>query len=148
MTSAEYRDPVLPRITSLALDYVWPLPKIERATVRALVSDSGLRLERAFFDLAPVDLNKAVLPFGDAPRPNDTFYIASAGFAPPSESVVLTIVLTNPTRSGGGTPPPAAPSDDLTLAWEYWDEAGEWRQLGESGPGAAPGPAAWVRRRD
>lgn len=96
--------------------------EFELKTVELCTSDQGqgVRPDRAFFNDQPLDISKDFLPFGERPKFNDTFYLASAVFA--RENTAFTICL-EAKRLKDST-------DTVTakLKWEYWDGK-EWRDL-------------------
>ncbi len=70
--------------------------------------------DAAYSNGQPVDFTRDILPFGDRPKFNDTFYFASnAGFAFAGTAVTLNITLT-PWPGGTNATNPV-------LKWETWD---------------------------
>jgi hypothetical protein len=88
--------------------------------VQRLPPTAGLRPDLAFADASSLDLSKAFLPFGQAPRPGSALYIAcDEAFSKPGAQVRLAIAMTRP-----------APQIDAPpgVRWEYWDGA-RWLDL-------------------
>jgi hypothetical protein len=52
-------------------------PQINRITATVNIQRNNLAPARCFFNSIPIDLSKDFYPFGEQPRFNDTFYIAS-----------------------------------------------------------------------
>jgi hypothetical protein len=118
------------------------LPKIRSIVIRVEVKRSpaeGLVPDLGFVNGAPLDLSKDFLPFGDKPKPQDAFFLASTeafskdratNAAPASARVELEVTLANSHLLGG--PASAYPSRDLRLVWECATGRG-WQQVGNSG---------------
>lgn len=118
-----------PAVRSLSISYGQP-PEIQTVLSQVFAAESGLAPEAAMVNELPTDLSKDLFPFGEKPKFNDTFALASgSAFLKPGAEVTLTFTLSNPTDDKV-SPLPARPSDDITLAWEYWDAArGAWQPL-------------------
>ncbi len=115
--------PTRPVLTRLALGYDWEFPRITSLQVSADPSRTGLLPDAAFANDSAVDTGKDFLPFGEKPAFNDTFYFASdEAFSKTGAWITLNVQVSSP-PGRTGKPPPAAPSADLTLAFEYWDPA-------------------------
>jgi hypothetical protein len=120
-----------------------PLPSIGRVPVVKRIAASyqaekrDLLPDLGFANTAALDYSKDFFPFGEQPRFNDTFYIASQdAFSKVNAPITIKVALTNSTDPAG-TPPPAESSANLRLIWEFWNvPLGKWEFLGESGPGA------------
>jgi hypothetical protein len=74
------------------------------------------------FNTAPLDIEKDFFPFGEQPRFNDTFYLASREAFVANQEVTITVKLRQPGKAG---------TDDLEIDWEYWNGA-KWQLLGSS----------------
>ena len=70
----------------------------------------------------PLDLTRDFYPFGERPRFNDVFYVASDAFANPGSNVALNVTLTNP-ASGPRNPslPRVTKVGQPVVKWEYWN---------------------------
>src|SRR5574341_424325 len=104
------------------------LPEID--TVKASVSikrTSPVAPDLAFFNNIPIDLTKDCYPFGERPRFNDTFYIASREiFSKTGAAISIQCSLSDVE---------AVSKPDTTkvkLSWEFWD-GGTWGLIGETG---------------
>jgi hypothetical protein len=103
------------------------LPVIDQATLHVQGQAAGLTPDHALVQGQPLNLTVDFYPFGEQPRRNDAFYLASeAALARPNAEVSLHIELSEP------QPLPLQPSADLALAWEVWDGQG-WRRLTPTG---------------
>jgi len=114
--------------------------EIDTVRIRVEVLGEGVPPERAFANLDSgsfigLDLGKNVWPFGKEPKVDCCLYIGSREiFRTPGAEVLIEFQLADTAII-----PNAKPSDDLTLAWEYWDGR-KWRLLGKAGPrGPRPG---------
>ncbi|MDV2996745.1 MAG: hypothetical protein N4J56_006450 [Chroococcidiopsis sp. SAG 2025] len=91
------------------------LPQLSSLDVKVKMTSSGLLLDLCSFNTAAIDISKDFFPFGEQPRFNDTFYIASQdGLARAGAIVTLTVELSDP------PPLTVSPSHDLELEWEAW----------------------------
>ncbi len=112
----------------------WPipseLPSIDTLQASIAVIRSGLLPDLAFANWLQVDPTKDFLPFGERPKIGDTFYLAAEEpFSQKNAKVTLDVALS---YSLQGT---TAPSTDLKLIWEFWNEGqGRWEWLGNSFP--------------
>ena len=94
---------------------------IDQITAQVRIERSNLAPDLCFFNSTPIDLSKDFYPFGEQPRFNDTFYIASKeAFARPGGLVTVTV-----TQSEGST---INTNGNVELAWEAWDGIG-WVKL-------------------
>lgn len=98
-----------------------PLPAIDILTARAEITGSDIAPDCCVFNSTTLDISKDFYPFGEQPRFNDTFYLASDQvFAKAGGTVTVTVTLTEDhlPYTGGGA----------ELAWEAW--TGEaWERL-------------------
>lgn len=84
------------------------------AQIDPVDASQGAAPDAAFFNSIRLDLTRDWLPFGDAPKPGDVFYLASeGGFGTDGATVTLAFTLTTAGRA----------ADGLTVAWESWDGA-------------------------
>jgi baseplate J-like protein len=97
---------------------------------------SGLPLGAACLNSQILDTSVPYMPFGERPRPGDTFYLGSEAFGAHGATVTLDITLVNPAQDS--QPPVTTPSitptqgsPDLLLDWEIWTSQ-SWRPLGHS----------------
>jgi len=161
------KNPPLPASRAINdIDAAWicvapakPLPSIGRVpavnhiTASYRAEQNGLVPEFGFTNTVALDLSKDFFPFGEQPRFNDTFYLASQeAFSKAKAPLTINVTLTNPALEPGILPPasgdvagsitPAKASKNLTLVWEFWNApAGQWNFIGETGPGASrPSP--------
>jgi Baseplate J-like protein len=120
-----------------------PNVRTARISVRVLRKvDEALLPEAAFTNALPIELGKDFFPFGEKPKLNDAFYLASTeafskdsaqGLAPTGAQVSLDVVIANShLLSSIAT---VRPSPDLQLSWECWNGA-TWERVGTSN---APG---------
>jgi len=104
------------------------LPEIE--TIKASVEvgvkpDSSLSPDLAFFNNFPLDLTKDFYPFGERPKFNDTFYIASEEvFSKKDSKITITINLSEGVKKPD-------PERDIELTWEFWNGDG-WNEIGRT----------------
>ncbi|MGB7338846.1 MAG: putative baseplate assembly protein, partial [Phototrophicaceae bacterium] len=127
-----------PEIETLTGHYVWmlrDLPYIERVSISAETSQTGLIPPRAYFNSQPLDLSADAFPFGIEPSFNSTFFITcDEAFSKPNAEITLQIGITNPVNAETSDPlPPVLPSANLQLSWEMWDGT-TWQQIGLSTP--------------
>lgn len=100
------------------------LPAISGVTLKATMETPGRPPEAAFGNDIPLDLGKDVLPFGERPRWNDTFYLGSKEvLSCPGAVVTLDISMSDAFAADA--------KDKPTLAWEVF-AGGAWRELGRS----------------
>ncbi len=84
------------------------------------VSANNLLPDLAFSNTAPVDVTKDFLPFGEAPKMGDTFYIAS----------MEALSKVGPQKSGKVIVDIKVKEDDAQLSWEYWTQSPTpWKKL-------------------
>ncbi len=84
----------------------------------------------AFSTAIPLDLTRDFYPFGERPRFNDVFYVASDTFANPGTNVSVNVTLTNPASGPSNRSlPRAAKTGQLVIGWEYWDGR-RWTEIG------------------
>jgi len=89
-------------------------------TASSTISVEGLAPDLCFFNSTPLDISKDFYPFGEQPRFNDTFYIASREvFAKADAEVNITVTLSQGVS--------VYPDGGIQLAWEYWD-GHKWKQ--------------------
>ena len=104
-------------------------PRIQRVDVSARWEVDESPVVAAFATSAPLDLTRDFFPFGERPRFNDVFYVASDGFGHPGSSVALNVTLTNPASGRGNRSLPRAGKDGQpVLKWEYWNGR-QWTEL-------------------
>ncbi|MEW6181722.1 MAG: putative baseplate assembly protein [Bacillota bacterium] len=78
-------------------------------------------VDMAFANDVPVNLESDFYPFGATPRVNDTFYLASQeSFTKKGETVDI--------HFGIAASSSPAPTEDLSLSWEYWNGKG-WQAV-------------------
>ena len=105
---------------------------ISKVEVTVSIDNRSVPMYKAIFNNITVDISKDFLPFGERPKFNDTFYIASApAFSGPSATVMITTVLSRAviTRT------------DVGLDWEYWDGT-SWQLIAHTTQTGVPGPIA------
>lgn len=86
---------------------------IEQIRVQVTMTRGDIQPDRCFFNTAPIDLSKDFYPFGEQPRFNDTFYIASQdAFAKAGTDITVTIDLTEGK---------SVKNDNIELSWESWN---------------------------
>jgi hypothetical protein len=116
--------------------------EIDTIRARVEVAGEGLPPERAFINLDNeafifLDLGKNIYPLGKEPKIDCVLYLACDELLGTADAeIIVDMVLADP-----NVIPAPQPSDDLTLAWEYFDGK-RWRPLGRTGPkGVRPGAA-------
>ncbi|MDZ8105293.1 MAG: putative baseplate assembly protein [Nostoc sp. DedQUE12a] len=96
-------------------------PQINSITATVNIERNNLAPERCFFNTIPIDLSKDFYPFGEQPRFNDTFYIASQAMSLKNAKVTVTVTLSEnlPINPNGG---------DVEVFWEAWNGS-SWERL-------------------
>ncbi|HVK73649.1 MAG TPA: putative baseplate assembly protein [Kofleriaceae bacterium] len=114
--------------------------EIDTIRTRVEVAGEGLLPERAFANLdngafIPLDLGKNTYPFGKEPKADCVLYLACDELVQtPDAYVSIDLQLADQ-----GAFPRPNPSDQLVVAWEFFDGK-RWRFLGRSSPrGILPG---------
>lgn len=114
--------------------------EIDTIRTRVEVAGEGVLPEKAFANLdngafIPLDLGKNTFPFGKEPKPDCVLYLGCDELVQtPDAYISIDLQLADQ-----GAFPRPAPSDQLVLAWEFWDGK-RWRFLGRSSPrGILPG---------
>ncbi|HEX4449236.1 MAG TPA: putative baseplate assembly protein [Kofleriaceae bacterium] len=107
--------------------------KVEVVGEGLLPTQAYVNLDNAAF--LPLDLSKNLYPFGKEPKVDCILYLACDELMQTADAyITIEMVLADSTII-----PRPNPSDQLVLAWEYWDGK-RWRGLGRSAPrGALPG---------
>jgi baseplate J-like protein len=114
--------------------------EIDTVRVRVEVVGEGVAPDRAIANLENnayigLDLGKNMWPFGKEPKVDCCLYLACHDLLR-SVGAEIRIELT---IADTAIIPSAQASDDLAVAWEYWDGR-KWRLLGKAGPrGLRPG---------
>jgi hypothetical protein len=76
-----------------------------------------------------VDMGKNFFPFAAEPKPDYAFYLSSAElFSQPDATIKVDFTLSDLTTADR-----PSPSEDLVIAWEFWNGK-KWRELGKSTP--------------
>lgn len=114
--------------------------EIDTIRARVEVVGDGLVPTQAYANLdnnafLALDLSKNLYPFGKEPKPDCVLYLACDELLQTADAYVsIEMQLADSTVI-----PRPNPSDQLVLAWEYWDGK-RWRGLGRTAPrGALPG---------
>jgi len=114
--------------------------EIDTIRTRVEVVGEGLLPTQAYANLdnnafLPLDLSKNIYPFGKEPKVDCLLYLACDELMQTADAYVsIEMQLADSTIV-----PRPNPSDQLVLAWEYWDGK-RWRHLGRTAPrGALPG---------
>ncbi|HET6614060.1 MAG TPA: putative baseplate assembly protein [Kofleriaceae bacterium] len=114
--------------------------EIDTVRVRVEIAGEGVVPDRAFANLENdayllLDLGKNAYPFGKEPTADCVLYLACDDLTRTVDAeITIEAMLADP-----AVIPAPAPSEDLTIAWEYFDGR-RWRALGSTGPrGARPG---------
>ncbi len=104
------------------------LPNIKNVTITAEVKQDNVNLEAALTNVTPIDLNKGFYPFGEKPKFDDTFYLASPGaFSQLNSQVTLTINA----RDLSAQLKAKEEAITLKLVWEFYDGK-KWEKVGYS----------------
>jgi hypothetical protein len=83
----------------------------------------------AYSTTALLDLTRDFYPFGERPRFNEVFYLASDAFAAPGSSITLNVTLTNPASGPRNRAlPPVTKAGRPVIQWEYWNGK-RWSEL-------------------
>jgi len=114
--------------------------EIDTIRARVEVVGEGLLPTQAYANLdnnafLALDLSKNLYPFGKEPKADCVLYLACDELMQTADAYIsIEMVLADSTVI-----PRPNPSDQLVLAWEYWDGK-RWRGLGRTAPrGALPG---------
>lgn len=114
--------------------------EIDTIRARVEVVGEGLLPTQAFANLdnnafLQLDLSKNLYPFGKEPKADCLLYLACDELLQTADAYIsIEMLLADSTVI-----PRPNPSDQLVLAWEYWDGK-RWRGLGRTAPrGALPG---------
>lgn len=103
---------------------------ISNVSVAVSIDNKAVPTYKAMFNHVALDLSKDFLPFGERPRFNDTFYIASQpAFSGHASRVSFAIVLSRT---------PATPTN-VGLDWEYWDGT-SWQLIAHTTQTGTPDP--------
>ncbi|MGL5061797.1 MAG: putative baseplate assembly protein, partial [Microcoleus sp.] len=96
-------------------------PQINSITATVNIKRENLAPDRCFFNTIPIDLSKDFYPFGEQPRFNDTFYIASQAMSLENAKVTVTVRLSEnlPINPNGG---------NVEVVWEAWNGS-SWEAL-------------------
>jgi len=90
------------------------LPKVSRFQARVTCDRTGIVPDLCFYNTAAIDLSKDFYPFGEQPRFNDTFYLASRDvFSKAGMTVYVDLTLSEGlsiNKNGGAQ-----------VLWEAWD---------------------------
>ena len=107
------------------------LPMILSVQARVSVASDSHSPDLSFFNNVVLDTSKDFFPFGERPKFNDTFYIASAeAFSKPGAIITITTSVSVVT-----VPPPQR----VKLVWEYYERKTEtWTVLGETTDDGVP----------
>ena len=104
-------------------------PRIQRMEISARWEVDESPVIAAYATSVPLDLTRDFFPFGERPRFNDVFYVASDGFGHPGSSVALNVTLTNPASGRSNRSLPRAnKAGQPVLRWEYWNGR-QWAEL-------------------
>jgi len=101
--------------------------RADQPTIRAVAVSARWQLDEspiaaAHATAGALDLTRDFYPFGDHPRFNDVFYVASDAFGHHGSSVALNVKLTNPASGRGDPPVPrVTKAGRPVVKWEYWD---------------------------
>lgn len=107
----------------------------EHPTVHSAVISGRWELKESpvtgvYSTAVPLDLTRDFYPFGEHPRFNDVFYVASDTFANPGTNVSLNVTLTNPASGPSNRSlPRVTKSGQAVISWEYWDGR-RWTEIG------------------
>ena len=96
------------------------LPRITSMKVKVRVVRPNLRLDAAFVNQSPVDINAPFAPFGPIPKVGDVLYLACReGFSQKDSTIVLTLDVGSVNAIG---------DEILRLQWEFWNGE-QWQSL-------------------
>ncbi|MEZ4368346.1 MAG: putative baseplate assembly protein [Kofleriaceae bacterium] len=115
--------------------------ELDTIRTRIEVAGEGLAPDFAFANLddnafLPLDLSKNTYPLGKEPKFDCVLYLACDELLQTPDAYISIELL----LADAAVIPRPQPSEQLVLAWEYWDGK-KWRLLGRTGPrGVLPGP--------
>jgi baseplate J-like protein len=107
------------------------LPIISSITAQITINKSNLAPDFASLNNVPIDFSKDFFPFGERPRFNDTFYIASSEVFSKSVFGTGTYAVTLEVLPSDLPSLRADPTRPVELSWEYWN-GNTWRPIGRS----------------
>ena len=114
--------------TPITAGLLQQLPEIKKVTITATVQQNNVNLEAALTNVTPIDLNKGFYPFGEKPKFDDTFYLASPGaFSQLNSQVTLTINARDLSAQLKAIEEAIA----LKLVWEFYNNK-TWEKIGYS----------------
>lgn len=101
-----------------------PRLHIEKIQVQVTMTRRSIQPDHCFFNTVPIDLSKDFYPFGEQPRFNDTFYIASKDvFAKAATEISVEATLSKgrePNKDG-----------KIKLIWEAWSGQ-KWEEFAKN----------------
>ena len=110
----------IPTTTTAGMVRHTQLPRIASMAVNVEVVRSGLRLDAAFVNQSPVDINAPFAPFGPTPKVGDVLYLAcQEGFSQLGNNITLKFDVADVT---------AFTDQKLLLQWEFWNGQ-QWQLL-------------------
>jgi hypothetical protein len=97
-------------------------PAIQSISLAARWESDQSPVNAAFSTAAPIDLSRDFYPFGERPRFNDVFYVASDAFAKPGSNIALNVTLTNPASGPRNhSLPRVTKAGRPVVKWECWN---------------------------
>jgi hypothetical protein len=113
--------------------------EIDTIRLRVEIVGEGLLPTQAYANIdaafLPLDLSKNLYPFGKEPKIDCLLYLACDELLQTADAYISIEML----LADGSVTPRPNPSEQLVLAWEYWDGK-RWRGLGRTAPrGTLPG---------
>jgi hypothetical protein len=105
-------------------------PTVQSAVISGRWQVKESPVTEAYSTAVPLDLTRDFYPFGEHPRFNDVFYVASDTFANPGTNVSLNVTLTNPASGPSNRSlPRVTKTGQPVIGWEYWDGR-RWTEIG------------------
>ncbi|NTU80838.1 MAG: putative baseplate assembly protein [Chloroflexales bacterium] len=105
--------------------HIWGIPSVTKIECDSMGTSTYALPDHAFLNGMAVDTSQTFLPFGEQPRAGDTFAFCSAEHIRPGKTVVVSVFLFNPNKTGNPPTPDMAPpvpvAGDPELAWEVWN---------------------------